>query len=141
MLLDGINLQLKLLSDCYFHSVKSKKRSWFAFIVYYMVSQFFLKDPFKEIEKLCPPPTRLLKKLPLQTPKTFFLLFITGLPHGQEIRKSQEKMGVFEKKSGIVRKFDKVKKKSGFVRLIYKNPYFPKPSSSKKSIKNPLKSD
>jgi len=27
MLLDGINLQLKLLSDCYFHSIKSKKRT------------------------------------------------------------------------------------------------------------------
>ena len=52
-----------------------------------------------------------------------------NLDHGQE------KMGVFEKKSGNL---TKLKKK---VRLIYKIPYFPKPSNSKKLIKNPLKSD
>ena len=40
------------------------------------------------------------------------MLSFTGLPLGQEIRKSQEKMGGFEKKSGKVRKFDKIKKKS-----------------------------
>ena len=54
------------------------------------------------------------------------------------VRKSQEKMGVFEKKSGNL---TKLKKRSDFVRLIYKIPYFPKPSNSKKLIKNPLKSD
>ena len=57
--------------------------------------------------------------------KNIFLLYTAitilvtiGLPHDQEKSgktkkkyKSQEKMGAFEKKSGIVRKFDKIKKK------------------------------
>ena len=48
-------------------------------------------------------------------------MLLSGLPQGQEsqeklkiitkVRKSQEKKGVFEKKSGKVRKFDKFEKK------------------------------
>ena len=72
--------------------------------------------------------------------KNIFLLYTAitilvtiGLPHDQKNQeklkkyKSQEKMGAFEKKSGIVRKFDKIKKKSSdFVRLIYKISLFSK---------------
>ena len=73
MLLDGINLQLKLLSDCYFHSIKSKKRSWFAFIVYSRVFQTFFQNFFKmKKKKQWLPPLKLLKNLPLKTPKIFF---------------------------------------------------------------------
>ena len=34
---------------------------------------YFQKAPIKEIKKVWLPPTRLLKKLPLETPKTSFL--------------------------------------------------------------------
>ena len=39
---------------------------------------FFQKSPITKLKKLWPPPTRLLKKLPLKTPTTFFLLFIVN---------------------------------------------------------------
>ena len=52
------------------------------------------------------------------------------------------KKWVFEKKSEIVRKFDKIKKKrSDFVSLSLQNSLFSKALSSKKINKNPLKSD
>ena len=45
--------------------------------VYTRNSQTFFKTaPFKEIKKPWPLPSRLFKKLPLQIPNTFFLLFI-----------------------------------------------------------------
>ena len=69
------------------------------------------------------------------------------MPQGQENQEksgktkkmtSQEKMGVFEKcweKSGNLTKFEKT---SDFVCLVYKIPYFLKPSNGYKLIKNPL---
>ena len=63
------------------------------------------------------------------------------MPKGQEKLKKWQKSG---KKRGFwkkVKKFDKIKKKSDFVSLNYKIPYFPKPSNGKRLLKILLKSE
>ena len=50
--------------------------------------------------------------------------------------KVRKKWGFLKKSQEI---WQNLKKRSDFVRLNYKIPYFPKPSNSKKLIKNPLK--
>ena len=70
------------------------------------------------------------------------------MPQGQE---NQEKSGKTKKMRKVIEKWVFLKKsqeKSGNLKIIqilsvqiYKIPKFPKPSNSKKLIKNPLKSD